>query len=60
MVKQAGIDIPKNITKGLTEEQFETMVNVSMNMKPLWENALGKDWEKKMTREKLRTLFERL
>ncbi len=60
MVKQADIDIPKNITKGLTEEQFETMINVSMNMKPLWENALGKDWEKIMTREKLRSLFERL
>jgi 3-deoxy-alpha-D-manno-octulosonate 8-oxidase len=29
-------------------------------MKPLWENALGKDWEKMMTREKLRKLFERL
>jgi 3-deoxy-alpha-D-manno-octulosonate 8-oxidase len=60
MVKHANIDIPQHITKGLSEEQFETMVNVSMNMKPLWENALGKDWEKKMTREKLRALFERL
>jgi 3-deoxy-alpha-D-manno-octulosonate 8-oxidase len=60
MVKKNGVDIPQGITKGLTDEQFETMINVSIGMKPLWENALGKDWEKIMTREKLRALFERL
>jgi 3-deoxy-alpha-D-manno-octulosonate 8-oxidase len=26
----------------------------------LWENALGKDWEQIMTREKLRALYEKL
>ena len=40
--------------------EFDKMIDVSMGMKPLWENALGKDWEKKMTREKLRLLFEKL
>jgi 3-deoxy-alpha-D-manno-octulosonate 8-oxidase len=60
MVKKNGVDIPSGITKGLTDEQFETMINVSIGMKPLWENALGKDWEKIMTRQKLRALFERL
>jgi len=29
-------------------------------MKPLWENALGKDWEKTMTRQTLRELYEKL
>jgi 3-deoxy-alpha-D-manno-octulosonate 8-oxidase len=29
-------------------------------MKPLWENALGKDWEKIVTREKLKRLYEKL
>lgn len=60
MVEKNKIEIPQNITKGLTDEQFDTMINVSMGMKPLWENALGKDWEKIMTREKLRALFEKL
>jgi 3-deoxy-alpha-D-manno-octulosonate 8-oxidase len=36
------------------------MINVSLGMKPLWENALGKNWEKIMTREKLRSLYEKL
>jgi 3-deoxy-alpha-D-manno-octulosonate 8-oxidase len=60
MVEKGGFDIPKGITKGLTDEQFETMMNVSLGMKPLWENALGKDWEKIMTRDKLRALYEKL
>lgn len=60
MVEKNNIEIPQNVTKGLSDEQFDTMINVSMGMKPLWENALGKDWEKIMTREKLRALFEKL
>lgn len=60
MVEKNQIEIPQGICKGLTDEQFETMMNVSLGMKPLWENALGKDWESIMTREKLRALFERL
>lgn len=60
MVEKNAIDIPKGICTDLSDEQFETMINVSMGMKPLWENALGKDWEKIMTREKLKTLFKKL
>ncbi len=60
MVEKNKIDIPQGICKGLTDEQFNKMIDVSMVMKPLWENALGKDWEKIMTREKLRKLYEKL
>ncbi|HRE51844.1 MAG TPA: iron-containing alcohol dehydrogenase family protein [Flavitalea sp.] len=60
MVEKNKIDIPQNITKGLSDADFDTMINVSLGMKPLWENALGKDWEKIMTREKLRALYEKL
>ena len=60
MVKKNKIEIPKNITKGLSDEQFDTMINFSLGMKPLWENALGPDWEKIITREKLRALYEQL
>jgi 3-deoxy-alpha-D-manno-octulosonate 8-oxidase len=60
MVQENNIDIPQGICSGLTEEQLDTMMNVSLGMKPLWENALGKDWEQIMTREKLRALYEKL
>jgi 3-deoxy-alpha-D-manno-octulosonate 8-oxidase len=60
MVSKNGIEIPEGICRGLTEEQFDTMIDVSLGMKPLWENALGKDWEKIMTRERLRNLYGKL
>ncbi len=60
MVDKNNIHIPKNICAALTEEQFQVMINVSLGMKPLWENALGTDWEKIMTKEKLRALYEKL
>ena len=59
MVEMHQIDIPKNICANLSEEQFNKMIDVSLGMKPLWENALGKDWEKQMNRERLRKLYER-
>ena len=60
MVEKNKIEIPTGICANLTEEQFDSMINVSMGMKPLWENALGPNWESIMTREKLRDLYGRL
>ena len=60
MVEKNAIDIPSGICKGLSDEQFNIMINVALGMKPLWENALGKEWEKIMTKEKLRALYEKL
>jgi len=60
MVDKNKIEIPTGLTKGLSDADFDKMIDVSMGMKPLWENALGKDWEKQMNRDKLRKLFEKL
>jgi 3-deoxy-alpha-D-manno-octulosonate 8-oxidase len=60
MVRKHDIDIPANVTKGLSDVDFNKMIDVSLGMKPLWENALGKDWETKINRSKLRALYEKL
>ncbi len=60
MVEKNKVALPVGICRGLKEEQFDSMINISLGMTPLWENALGKNWEKIMTREKLRALFEKL
>ena len=60
MVELNNIEIPQGICQRLTEEQFDAMINVSLGMKPLWENALGRDWEQQMTRERLRILYGKL
>ncbi len=58
MVAKNNVDIPKGICANLTDEQFDTMINVAMGMVPLWENALGKNWQQIITREKLRAMYE--
>lgn len=60
MVKKHNITIPQGITKGLTDEDFNKMIDVSLGMAPLWENALGTEWKTIMTRERLRKLYEQL
>lgn len=60
MVEKNNIDIPVGICAGLPDQDFNTMIDISLSLKPLWENALGKDWETIMTRQKLRALYEKL
>lgn len=60
MVEKHQIKIPRNICRNLTEDQMETMISVSLGMAPLWENALGIDWEQIVTREKLRDLYSKM
>ncbi|MFA6152035.1 MAG: iron-containing alcohol dehydrogenase family protein [Chitinophagaceae bacterium] len=60
MVEKHQIEIPVGVCANLSDAQFDTMIDVSLGMKLLWENALGPNWEEKMDRNKLRKLFERL
>lgn len=60
MVEKNKIEIPTGICTNLTEVQFDEMINISLSLKPLWENALGSNWESIMTREKLRALYGKL
>ena len=60
MVQKNNIEIPVGICAGLSDQDFNTMIDISLSLKPLWENALGKNWEAIMTRQKLRALYEKL
>lgn len=60
MVQKHQIDIPKNICSNLSDDDFEKMINVSLGMTLLWENALGKNWFEKINRKSLRYIYEKL
>ncbi len=60
MVQKNNIEIPVGICAGLSDQDFNTMIDISLSLKPLLENALGKNWETIMTRQKLRALYEKL
>ena len=60
MKEKQGVILPQNICKGLSDKDFDTMIEVAMAMQPLWENALGADWRSIVTPEKLRFLYEKI
>ena len=60
MMEKTGVDIPRGLTRDLTDDQMETMITVALGLDPLWENCLGKDWKTIMTRDKARSLFMKM
>ncbi len=60
MVAKHDVEIPQGLCKDLTDSEFDTMINVALGLEPLWENACGKDWKQRITREKLRGLYEKI
>ncbi|MDF0708635.1 iron-containing alcohol dehydrogenase family protein [Flagellimonas okinawensis] len=60
MMEKHGIALPKGICADLTQNDFDVMVNISLGLEPLWENALGKDWKTIMTPERLQELYQKI
>lgn len=60
MVEKHGIHLPRNITADLDEGKLNRMIDVALILEPLWENALGKDWKKRMTRDRIAELYRRM
>lgn len=57
MVKKFNIEIPQGLCNDLTDDEMNTMIDVALSLVPLWQNALGDDWETIMTRDKLKELY---
>lgn len=60
MKKKHNVEIPQGLCASLSDDEFDTMINVAMSLTPLWENALGKDWRKTITKEKLLQLYKKM
>lgn len=60
MMEKHQIRLPKGICSNLTQDDFDTLVNVALSMEPLWENALGTEWRKIMTPGRLRAMYEKI
>jgi 3-deoxy-alpha-D-manno-octulosonate 8-oxidase len=60
MLARQQITLPRGIVAGASDEQIEKMVDVALILVPLWENALGKQWDRIMTRERIRDLYKKM
>ncbi|MCB0463398.1 MAG: alcohol dehydrogenase, partial [Flavobacteriaceae bacterium] len=54
------IELPQGICKDLDINQFNTMIDVALSLEPLWENAIGKNWKTKITRDTLLELYKKM
>jgi len=60
MVKDHNIELPQGVCKHLNDHHFDSMIRVALSLVPLWENAIGKDWKKTITYDKLKALYQKM
>jgi len=60
MMKRHQIELPKGICANLTDSDFDVMITVALSLEPLWENAIGKDWKKVITPQKLKLIYQKI
>lgn len=60
MKAKHNINLPQGICADLSDKEFNIMIDVALSLEPLWENAIGKQWKKTITRETLRALYEKM
>lgn len=41
----------------LTGKELDQMIKMALFLEPLWENAMGKDWKKRITHQRLQELY---
>jgi len=60
MMEKNHIKLPRNLIADIEDAKLEKMVDVALVLEPLWENALGKDWKRIMTRDRIRRLYQKM
>lgn len=60
MKEKHEIELPQGLCKDLGDAEFKIMIDVALGLEPLWENAIGKNWKKVITREKLKELYRKM
>jgi 3-deoxy-alpha-D-manno-octulosonate 8-oxidase len=57
MMDKNSIELPRGLVAGVEGARLEKMIDIALTLTPLWENALGPEWEHIMTRDKIRSLY---
>ncbi len=60
MKKKHNIVLPNGICADLSDRELDIMIKISLSLEPLWENALGENWKKKITPKKLKELYQKM
>jgi len=60
MKEKHNISLPQGLCSELYANEFDIMIDIALSLEPLWENALGKGWKQKISRDKLLSLYRKM
>ena len=60
MMRINKIELPTGVTANCTAEDIERMIDVTLTLTFMWQHLCGPEWEKVITREKLRGLLNKM
>jgi len=60
MKEKHEIELPKKVCGELPLSDLQTMAQIALSMEPLWENALGKNWQQKIEQDKLIAIYRKI
>ncbi|MFH4969123.1 iron-containing alcohol dehydrogenase family protein [Gaetbulibacter sp. M240] len=60
MKEKHQIELPQGICADLSDRDFDVMIKIALSLDQLWENALGPDWKKIMTPQKIKSLYQKM
>jgi len=60
MVDKHKIDIPNQISKGFTPEQFDKMTMTAIGLDHMWRHAFGPEWPKYVNKERIIDWYKRM
>lgn len=54
------VELPKNLSSSFTAYKLEKMIDMTLKMERPLENALGENWNKILTREKVKSIYKKM
>ena len=60
MMELNNIILPKNITKNITDDQMDKMLQMTLKMERPLASALGNNWKKILTEDKITSIYKRM
>ncbi len=60
MMRKSNIVLPTGVTANCTPEEIEKMIDVTLTLVFMWAHVSGPDWQKIITRDKLRGLLAKM
>ena len=60
ILRTHNIKLPNEICKNLSNNDLDKMIDIAMNLEPLWKNALGKNWKDTIDKKSLKKIYKKM